>query len=655
MQYTDEERKAFNTLRDALEAEPILAHPDWSKPFEVHTDASIIGLGAVLVQKIDGKERVISYASRSLRNAENNYSVWELECLAIVWALRLFRMYLTCTKFTVWTDADAARHIMQENAKDVTGRILRWHLAVQEFIPFNIEKRPGKRNGNADGLSRLPLNSAEPYGEGETHIEPQSILGAAPNCTAALMMSLTGAGEAFFPPSDRTANNAADFRRLQASDESCKKMAKQAAANETDAKPGRIYKAENGLLMRKTESDKSDQVVVPDSLKAFILRRYHGLPISGHVGRRRTYKQVRNNYYWANMYKDVKRWVRACLACRRRKTPRQMHAGEPGEVSNATQPWQRVSIDIVSTTTTSQEGYTKILTMIDLFSRYVITVALRKATAKEVGTALFEHLFCRFGKPKSIHSDDGSEFINAALEDMFKEWNIIHTSTGGYQPQANPVERYHRFLNSAMTMLAAKFGSNWPKYLPAASFTYNASTNDATGYSPHELVHAASKPTLLQTIENISGSDEKPINEADHHLIAGKRLKAAYEAVRATQEKMAKKRRDHILKKRGKMQKKAITHEIGDHVLYWEPAQTTKLQTPAQQLANVWVTKAPQKWKSRWTGPHTVIDRKSDKTGFRYTIKHSKRGEIRTHINRLCSFQPWSAGLLSTSWDIDRR
>ena len=230
-------------MRDALEAEPILVHPDWSQPFEVHTDASIIGLGAVLVQKIEGKERVISYASRSLRNAENNYSIWELEYLAIVWALRLFRMYLTCTKFTVWTDADAARHIMQENVKDVTGRILRWHLAVQEFVPSNIEKRPGKRNGNADGLSRLPLNSTEPYGEGETHIEPQSILGAAaPSSTAALMMSLTGAGEAFFPPNDRIANGAADFRRLQASDENCKKMAKQAAATENDAKIGHIYK-----------------------------------------------------------------------------------------------------------------------------------------------------------------------------------------------------------------------------------------------------------------------------------------------------------------------------------------------------------------------------------------------------------------------------
>ena len=238
------------------------------------------------------------------------------------------------------------------------------------------------------------------------------------------------------------------------------KIQANAFANADDASTGRFYKNTEGLLMRKAEAGKIDRVVVPESLKAFILRRYHGLPISGHVGRRRTYAQISSAYYWPNMSKDVKRWVQACLACRRRKIPRPLHAGQPGAVSTATRPWECVAIDIVSTTTTSQGGYTKILTMIDLFTRYVIAVPLRKATAKNIGTALFKHLYCRFGRPHRIHSDEDSEFVNEALKVMFKEWDIVHTSTGGYQPQANPVERYHRFTNSSMTMLSAKFGAN---------------------------------------------------------------------------------------------------------------------------------------------------------------------------------------------------
>jgi hypothetical protein len=80
-----------------------------------------------------------------------------------------------------------------------------------------------------------------------------------------------------------------------------------------------------------------------------------------------------------------------------------------------------------------------------------------------------------------------------------------------------------------------------------------------------------------------------------------------------------------------------------------------KLQTPAQALSNVWVTRAPHKWRSRWSGPHRIAARVSDATGYRYTIDHKKRGLVNTHVNKLCSFQPWAAGLLSTSWDIDAK
>jgi hypothetical protein len=207
-----------------------------------------------------------------------------------------------------------------------------------------------------------------------------------------------------------------------------------------------------------------------------------------------------------------------------------------------------------------------------------------------------------------------------------------------------------------MTMLSAKFGENWPRYLPAAVFVYNASTNDATGYTPHALVHSANPPTLLQTLDELADrSSDNTKDVHDHHRQAGARLKQAYKHVREQQERMAKKNREHILKKRGREQTKLVTYEVGDHVLFWEPAQPVKLQTPAQALSNVWVTRAPHKWRSRWSGPHRVTGKASDTTGYRYTIDHKKRGEIITHVNKLCSFHPWATGLLSTSWDIDAK
>jgi hypothetical protein len=93
--WTAEESAAFFKLRDALEGPPILQHPDWEYPFELQTDASHRGLGAVLCQRINGQQYVIAYASRAIFKLEAPYLTWELEALAMIWATRLFRMYLT--------------------------------------------------------------------------------------------------------------------------------------------------------------------------------------------------------------------------------------------------------------------------------------------------------------------------------------------------------------------------------------------------------------------------------------------------------------------------------------------------------------------------------------------------------------------------------
>ena len=164
VQYTEEERTAFTTLRDALTTSPILAHPDWSVPFELHTDASHKGLGAVLCQRIDNKEHVIAYASRAVAKTEAPWATWELEALAMVWAVRHFKMYLYNTHFTIKTDSEAARQLIAADDKAAGGRLLRWRLALQEF-EYTVVHRKGTANANADALSRMFLESDDPYDE----------------------------------------------------------------------------------------------------------------------------------------------------------------------------------------------------------------------------------------------------------------------------------------------------------------------------------------------------------------------------------------------------------------------------------------------------------------------------------------------------------
>lgn len=671
--YTEEELKAWETLKGALTSSPILGHPDWNAPFQLHTDASYTGLGAALVQVIDGKEHVIQYASRSLAAAENNYAVWELECLAVVWATRLFRMYLQCSKFTVFTDSIAAKRIIGSPAPDSGGRIMRWALSLQDF-DFTIEHRKASRNGNADGLSRLPLKETEPYNEGPTIIEPLTMfaLDASPNLKPAAITSALAGFQGcapFFPPHDNEAHTATDFAKLQAADAWCVRQAAHACSSNVEAKPGHTFRDDSrgGLLLRKsTSATAQDQVLVPLSLRAFILRRYHGLPVSAHLGRRRTYAHIKRSYYWPGMSRDVGRWIAACLACRKRKTPRPLSVGHPGAVSNATRPWEKVSIDVVSVGVTSKGSYTKILTILDLFTRYVMAIPLRSADAPEIGDALFEHLFCRFGKPSHIHSDAGREFVNKALVATYKLWGISFSDTGGYQPQANPVERFHRFMNSSMTIVSKHFGKDWPSYLPAVCFAYNASTNDATGFTPYELIFNGEKPTLLHQIDAIVHSSDdlqpaRPPDEVAYHVQGAAKLKAAYIFVREQQEKLAQTNREAILRRRGANRKqggqpKLQEYNIGDMVLFWEPSQPKVMQTPEQRLKSLMVVKAPRKWKDSWSGPHDIVGKKPDATGFRYEIYHKKRGtKLETHVNKLCRFQPWSAGINSTSDDIDNK
>src|SRR5581483_1613593 len=105
--WTDRQQKSFDILKDKLTRAPIVRYPDFEKPFFLYTDASKSGLGAVLAQKDDKEEYVIAYASRTLSPAEGNYGITELECLAIIWAVKYFRHYLHGSKFTIITDHSA--------------------------------------------------------------------------------------------------------------------------------------------------------------------------------------------------------------------------------------------------------------------------------------------------------------------------------------------------------------------------------------------------------------------------------------------------------------------------------------------------------------------------------------------------------------------
>ena len=143
---------AWEDLRQRVITAPMLAHPDFDEPFILQTDWQPTGIGAVLAQIQDGREHVIAYGSKGLSGTELKYAPTEGECAAVVYFVRYFRHYLHGRTFIVQTDHIALKWLME--TKDLTGRLARWALKLQEY-DFTIKYRPGKANANADALSRL--------------------------------------------------------------------------------------------------------------------------------------------------------------------------------------------------------------------------------------------------------------------------------------------------------------------------------------------------------------------------------------------------------------------------------------------------------------------------------------------------------------------
>ena len=152
VEWGEAQEKAFTTLKKLLTSKPILRIPDLDKMFVLRTDASDVGIGAMLLQEAEGRLFPVMYASKKLLDRERKYPTIEKECLAIVWAVKKFANYLYGREFVIQTDHQPL--VFLNEAKYVNGRIMRWTLFLQNYR-YRLEYIRGRDNVGADYLSRL--------------------------------------------------------------------------------------------------------------------------------------------------------------------------------------------------------------------------------------------------------------------------------------------------------------------------------------------------------------------------------------------------------------------------------------------------------------------------------------------------------------------
>ena len=164
-EWTDECMAAYGRLKTVLLHRRVVAYPDFFIPFQLCTDASNVGLGAILAQQQEGKECIIFCASRTLSKSEQNYGATKKECLAVVWGIKNFRNYLTASHFKVYTDHYCLRWL--QSMEHESALLHRWAVQLEDY-DFEVLHRPGKNQGHADALSWLNKDTVNLLGADKT-------------------------------------------------------------------------------------------------------------------------------------------------------------------------------------------------------------------------------------------------------------------------------------------------------------------------------------------------------------------------------------------------------------------------------------------------------------------------------------------------------
>lgn len=596
IEWTPAAQQAFDRLNHLLSHPPILAYADYSQPFELHTDASGDGLGAVLYQTQNGEKRVIAYASRGLKPSEKNYSAYKLEYLALKWAVcEKYHDYLYGQYFDVYTDNNPLTYLLTSAKLDATGH--RW-LSELACYNFAIHYRAGKANIDADALSRIPHNITIDCDAVEAMMQCHLVNQTLVECVC---MSANR------DPSDEVDPNINLLQDDKASMSSLT-IEQWKEYQSTDPiigpvlryfkqgrKPRSVDDPDTSLLLqewdrlclkedvlyrkRKIDGQTRFQIVLPSNLRERAIKGLHDE--NGHLGIDRVMDLIRSRFYWPRMYRHVKEKIMQCERCIRRKSPTTKRCALLGRLHSSF-PMDLLCMDYLSLEA-SKGGYGNILVLTDHFTRYAVAIPTRNQTAKTTARVLFDHFLINYGFPARIHTDQGRNFESELIKHLCKIANIKKTRTTPYHPQGNgQCERFNQTLLHMLGTLTEEQKSDWKSYVPSLVHAYNATKHDSTGYSPFYLMYGRSPRLPIDVALGIVPEDDKEESLPEYAKKFKERLCVAYDIANSEANKAADK-----AKQRFDLSVRNSDLQPGDRVLVKNVGFTGK-----HKLADKWEEQA---------------------------------------------------------------
>ena len=480
--WTEACQQAFTTLKERLIQPPVLQYPQFhsmASQFVVYTDASDVGLGAVLEQD----NYVIAYASRILSKSEWNYSVIQKECLAIVYATKQFRHYLLGRQFQLCTDHAPLQWL---SAQRMEGLLCRWALTLQEYS-FTIVYRKGVLNGNADSLSRC-----------------ENVSTAATFCSIGIPLHTLQEAQRNDPVTS-TVYNHLSVSREKPTD---KKWSKQPLCRYAQLWSQLLLL--DGIVCRcycpGPDSELITVPVLPCTLQQAALHQAHNAPGAGHQGQEKTLQRLRLDTYWVGMASDVNKHCQNCTLCQQAKLSSPPKA--PLVSLPVGRPWEMLAIDVLEVPI-STRGNCYLLVVQDYFTKWAEAFPMPDQTAKRI-TDILIGLCAAMGLPRIIHSDQGRNFESAILHQTLQAFGVTKSHTSAYHPQGDGmVERLNRSILQMLRTYVTK-ETDWEQYLPLIMYAYRTTVHSSTQVSPFRLMfgrqpqfnsfpgHDVSDPTSYQ-------------------------------------------------------------------------------------------------------------------------------------------------------------
>ena len=673
--------QSFKDIKEALIGSEVMGYPqNEGGEFILDVDASDVGIGGVLAQIQNGRERVIAYGSRTLNKAESNYCITEKELLAVRYFIEYFRQYLLGRRFRVRSDHQALVWLFR--LKEPRGKIARW-LEILAQYDFFIEYRPGKKQGHCDALSRCEnpydcdcpyVDTCEPLRCGPCRkCQKRAIeMCAAPPKHQEVETKLTqedkrvqsdfqaarsvaSTAKTVEEPSTSMNSNASsrswmkpcnDMRKAQLSDPD---IAPILLAKEKGLRPknsevaglspaARHYwilwdalKLVGGVLVKQyVKEDKTGtftQTIIPESLKREVLFHYHNTVMAGHLGTKKTKQKLAQTCYWYNHKEDINLYVKQCDVCAADKGPSKKSRAPMGSLKTGA-PWDVVAMDYLGPLPITPRGNRYILVLTDHFSRYVEVIPVPDQTAETCAAKLLNELIARWGCPLSFQSDQGRTFESRIFKELCRMLEVRKSRTSSRHPQCNgQTERFNRTLIKMIKAYQKGEQDNWDLHLGCIAGAYRSSQNETTRYTPNLL---ALGREIRQTTELIFGSattDQQTITSYGEYV----------DSLRARMQKAHEIARRHIgeAAKRSKIiydSKLSVnTFKAGDVV--WCLAESRK----------VGVT---QKLEHSYEGPYLIKTKYSDLTYVLMT--DGKNKEKTVHHNKLKPYE----GVNTPRWII---